>query len=216
MKSQLHDAAQSAGRPDPALLAVSKRHGVDAIRELLSVGQTAFGENYVQEAADKAAQLTDERTSIQWHLIGHLQSNKAAVAAGIFDWIHTVDRVKLLEPLNKAREGRDPLNVLIQVNIDDEESKSGCAPDEIDMLADAIAAFPNLKLRGLMTIGAVHDDAEKARPTFRRMKELFDVLHEKHESVDTLSMGMSADYPVAIDEGATVIRVGTAIFGERK
>lgn len=215
MKSQLHDAAQSAGRPDPALLAVSKRHSAEAIRELVSVGQAAFGENYVQEAADKMQQLADERSQIEWHLIGHLQSNKAEVAARSFDWIHTVDRIKLLAPLNKGRDGDTALNVLIQVNIDDEDSKSGCAPDEIDMLADAIAGYPNLTLRGLMAIGTLHDDAEKARPMFRRMKELFDELQMKHTTFDTLSMGMSGDYPVAIEEGATMIRVGTAIFGER-
>ena len=215
MKSQLREAAQAAGRPEPDLLAVSKRHSADAIRELLSMGQSDFGENYVQEAADKVTQLADRRDQLTWHLIGHLQSNKAGVAAEIFDWIHTIDRVKLLEPLNKARENRQPLNLLIQVNIDDDDAKHGCAPDEIDMLADAIAAYPMLKLRGLMTIGAVRENPEDGRHTFRRMRELFDDLRSKHDSVDTLSMGMSGDYPVAIDEGATMIRVGTAIFGER-
>jgi len=197
------------------LLAVSKRQPAAAVAALAAEGQRAFGENYVQEARDKQAQLA--HLPLEWHLIGHLQSNKASDAAIAFDWVQTVDRAKLVPLLAAARpDDRGPLNVLIQVNIDDEASKHGCTPEEAGVLADAIAAAePRLKLRGLMAIPAPLEDKARRRDAFARMKTLFDTLATHHPSMDTLSMGMSEDFDLAIAEGATMVRVGTALFGAR-
>src|SRR5690606_18125521 len=152
----------------------------------------------------------------EWHLIGHLQSNKAKQAAVLFDWVQTVDRPKLVPLLAAHRPPeRGPLNVLVQVNIDDEASKHGCRPEDVDALADAIAAEPALALRGLMAIPAPHPDMSRRRDAFRRMKLLYDALAARHPGVDTLSMGMSDDLELAIAEGATMVRVGTALFGPR-
>ena len=154
--------------------------------------------------------------TLQWHLIGHLQSNKAREAAAAFDWVQTVDRPKLAEALARHRpDGAPPLNVLLQVNIDDEASKHGCAPDEVEALATVVAAQPRLALRGLMAIPAPHADAGLRRDAFARMKRLFDALAARHATVDTLSMGMSEDFELAIAEGATLVRIGTALFGRR-
>ena len=211
---RLENAARSAGRTAPSLLAVSKTQNAAAVATLFAAGQHAFGENYVQEAQAKARELA--HLDIEWHLIGHLQSNKADIAALLFDWVQTVDRIKLVQALARHRpDDRGPLNVLIQVNVDDEASKSGCRPEDIDMLAGAIAAEPRLRLRGLMAIPAPHEDVERRRPAFRRMRELFDALAAKHSAVDTLSMGMSDDAEIAIAEGATMVRIGTALFGAR-
>ncbi|KQY51346.1 pyridoxal phosphate biosynthesis protein [Lysobacter sp. Root494] len=211
---RLENAAQAAGRPVPRLLAVSKTQPADAVATLAGLGQRAFGENYVQEAAAKQASLA--HIGLEWHLIGHLQSNKAKEAASRFDWVQTVDRERLVHALAKYREARrSPLNVLIQVNIDDEASKHGCRPDEVAMLAALIAAQSNLMLRGLMVIPSPHADVEARRPAFRRARELFDSLAAAHTHVDTLSMGMSDDLEIAIAEGATLVRVGTALFGAR-
>ncbi|QGW66998.1 YggS family pyridoxal phosphate-dependent enzyme [Lysobacter soli] len=211
---QLQNAAASAGRPGPRLLAVSKTQDATAVAELADAGQRAFGENYVQEAAGKAAELAGR--GLEWHLIGHLQSNKAPVAAALFDWIQTVDRPKLVEALARHRPAdRPPLNVLIQVNIDDEASKHGCQPDDVPALARAIAAEPRLCLRGLMAIPTPHPDPERRRDAFRRTHALFDALRAGYPTVDTLSMGMSDDYAIAIAEGATMVRIGTALFGAR-
>ncbi len=207
-------AADAAGRPRAQLLAVSKTQPAEAVAALAAQGQRAFGENYVQEAAAKIAALAD--AGLEWHLIGHLQSNKAELAATLFDWVQTVDRPKLVAALAKGRAGAQaPLNVLIQVNIDDEASKHGCTPEAIDALADAIAAHPALALRGLMAIPAPWPEAERRRDAFARMRALFERLRAAHPQADTLSMGMSGDFADAIAAGATMVRVGTALFGAR-
>jgi pyridoxal phosphate enzyme (YggS family) len=211
---KLENAALGAGRPVPRLLAVSKTQAATAVAELAAAGQRAFGENYVQEALAKQQNLNDP--SLEWHLIGHLQSNKAAVAAAAFDWVQTLDRNKLVPLLAAARgEHRPPLNVLIQVNIDDEASKHGCRPADVPALAAAVAPQPRLVLRGLMAIPAPVPDRERRRAAFRRMKALFDALAAQYPQADTLSMGMSDDYTIAVEEGATMVRVGTALFGSR-
>lgn len=218
----LHDVLQRIENAIPAgtgsrprLLAVSKTRPAADVAALASAGQRAFGENYVQEAAAKVATLAP--LALEWHLIGHLQSNKARQAAELFDWVQTVDRPKLVQALAAHRPpGRGPLNVLVQVNIDDEASKHGCEPGAVPALAEAIAAEPALALRGLMAIPAPHPDTERRRDAFRRMKVLFDALACRYPGVDTLSMGMSDDLEPAIAEGATMVRVGTALFGVRK
>jgi len=211
---RLDNAARMAGRPRPALLAVSKRQAATAVAELHAAGQRAFGENYVQEAKAKRAALAG--LPLEWHLIGHLQSNKAREAAELFDWIQTVDRLPLVAALARARPpGRAPLNVLIQVNIDDEASKHGGAPADVPALAAAIAVEPRLRLRGLMAIPTPYEDPERRRAAFRQMRALFDALRATHPGVDTLSMGMSDDLDLAVAEGATLVRVGTALFGAR-
>ena len=213
---RLDNAARDAGRPPPRLLAVGKLQPAEAIARLAGAGQRAFGENYVQEAVAKQDALGPAAEGLEWHLIGHLQSNKAALAASRFDWIQTVDRAKLVPLLARARPaGRGPLNVLIQVNVDDEASKHGCRPDEIGTLADAIRTHPALVLRGLMAIPAPLPDPGRRRAAFARMRALFDALAARHATVDTLSMGMSDDLELAIAEGSTMVRVGTALFGVR-
>ncbi len=208
----------------PRLLAVAKTQPADAIARVADAlrasiggtvaGRVAIGENYVQEALAKQPALGG--LGLEWHLIGHLQSNKARDAAAAFDWVQTVDRPKLVEALAKHRApGQTPLNVLIQVNIDDETSKHGCRPEDIDTLAAAIAASPPLALRGLMAIPAPTPDMDSRRAAFRRMRGLFDALAARHAGVDTLSMGMSEDYVLAIAEGATMVRIGSALFGAR-
>lgn len=212
--SNLHNAAEAAGRPAPRLLAVSKTQPAQAVAALAAQGQQAFGENYVQEALAKMQALQDLR--LEWHLIGHLQSNKAEAVAAHFDWVQSVDRAKLVTALARHRPpGRAPLNVLIQVNIDDEGSKHGCTPQQVDALAQAIAAEPSLRLRGLMAIPAPWPEAARRREAFVRMRTLFETLAAGHPHVDTLSMGMSGDYAEAIAEGATLVRIGTALFGAR-
>lgn len=213
---RLDNAARQAGRPSPRLLAVSKRQPADAIAELAEQGQQAFGENYVQEAVAKQDALGAMAVSLEWHLIGHLQSNKASLAAERFDWVQTVDRVKLVPLLARQRPAtRASLNVLIQVNIDDEAGKHGCRPEEVDAIAAAILAEPQLRLRGLMAIPAPLPDLERRRAAFARMRVLFEALAARHPGIDTLSMGMSEDLELAIAEGATMVRVGTALFGAR-
>nr|WP_233431095.1 YggS family pyridoxal phosphate-dependent enzyme [Lysobacter enzymogenes] len=211
-------AAHDAGRPVPRLLAVSKTQDETAVAELALQGQDAFGENYVQEAAAKRTAMAATAAAgraLEWHLIGHLQSNKAAEAAALFDWVHTVDRPKLATALARHRRAGTPLDVLIQVNIDDEASKHGCRPGDVPALAAAIAAEPALRLRGLMVIPTPHDDPEQRRPSFRRAKALFDALAAQFAGVDTLSMGMSDDFAIAVAEGSTLVRIGTALFGAR-
>ena len=210
----LNNAAQRAGRPPARLLAVSKTQPAEAVAALASAGQRAFGENYVQEAVAKAQSLSV--LGLEWHLIGHLQSNKCREAAEHFDWLQSLDRLKLVEPLDRYRPaGRGRLNVLIQVNIDGEAGKAGCAPAQIETIAAAVAATRNLQLRGLMAIPEPLPELEDRRAGFRRMRQLFDALAARYPDVDTLSMGMSEDYPLAIEEGATMVRVGSALFGPR-
>lgn len=210
----LDNAAARAERPAPRLLAVSKTKPVEAIRALGAAGQRAFGENYVQEALDKQAALAD--LPLEWHLIGHLQSNKAREAAGGFDWVQSVDRQRLVDALARHRPvALAPLNILVQVNVDGEAGKSGCRPVDIDALALAIAAAPTLRLRGLMAITEPFADFERRRASFRRMRALFDDLRGSFPGADTLSMGMSEDFELAAEEGSTMVRVGSALFGAR-
>ncbi len=189
----------------------------DSVAALAAAGQVAFGENYVQEAEAKRRELDlSLDVGLEWHLIGHLQSNKAAVAARVFDWVHSVDRASVVSALAARRDPASaPLNVLLQVNVEGEPGKGGCRPDEVDTLAAAVAAEPRLRLRGLMAIPVPHPDPEDRRAAFRAMKQLFDALAARHAGVDTLSMGMSDDFHVAIAEGATLVRIGTALFGPR-
>ena len=212
---ELENAAAAVQRPLPRLLAVSKTQPTTAIAALAAAGQRAFGENYVQEAQVKILALAG--SGLEWHLIGHLQSNKAELAATLFDWVQTVDRAKLVTALARHRPmERAPLNVLIQVNIDGEASKHGCTPDDVPALAAAIVAEPHLRLRGLMAIPTPHAQLEARRPAYRAMATLFRQLSESHEGLDTLSMGMSDDFALAIAEGATMVRIGTALFGPRE
>lgn len=213
--SRLHSAARSTARlAPPRLLAVGKLHPADAIAALAAAGQCAFGENYVQEAAGKIEALAG--LGLEWHLTGHLQSNKAKQAAELFDWVQTVDRMKLVDALAAHRPAaRGALNVLVQVNIDDEASKHGCAPSEVPALVAAIRSAPTLRLRGLMAIPAPHAEPERRREAFARMRRLFDTVAGQDPGIDTLSMGMSDDLELAVAEGATMVRVGAALFGAR-
>jgi pyridoxal phosphate enzyme (YggS family) len=222
----LDNAARASQRPSPRLVAVAKRQPVTAVADLVAAWhrerpgeRPAIGENYVQEARDKSgamATLVPPGAAVEWHLVGHLQTNKAAVAADLFDWVQSVDSARLARALDAARApARPPLSVLLQVNVDAEPGKHGCAPDDVPALAAAVAALPRLSLRGLMAIPAPFDDPERRRDGFRRMRALFDVLRAGHPSVDTLSMGMSDDAALAIAEGATMVRIGTALFGAR-
>lgn len=181
---------------------------------LAEAGQTAFGENYVQEGVEKIQRL--KALGLEWHLIGHLQSNKCRDVAEHFDWVESLDRARLIEPLNRFREGHGrPLDVLIQVNPDGEAGKSGCDPGRIDELADLVANSPNLRLRGLMAIPEPADDRDVRRQTFQRLRGWFEQLQARYPEVDTLSMGMSDDFELAASEGATEVRIGSALFGAR-
>jgi len=214
IRDAVDTAARRAGHP-ARVLAVSKTKPAAAIRALARLGQCEFGENYVQEALAKQGELAD--LQLRWHLIGPLQSNKCREVSEHFDWLESLDREKLIAPLNRYRpDDKPPLNVLIQVNIDAEASKSGCAPQAIPGLAQRIAEAPRLALRGLMAIPEPHPDLARRRIAFRRMRELFDELRKDHPAADTLSLGMSDDFELAIEEGATLVRVGTALFGARE
>jgi pyridoxal phosphate enzyme (YggS family) len=197
-----------------SLLAVSKAFDAAAVRELAVCGQREFGENYVQEALDKQAQLAD--LPLLWHFIGPIQSNKTRAIAEHFSWVHSVDRLKIAERLSAQRPaGLPPLQVCIEVNVSGESSKRGVAVAELPELAAAVAALPRLQLRGLMAIPAPAAEREAQRAAFRQVHQVFDDLVARGHPVDTLSMGMSADLEAAILEGATIVRVGTALFGER-
>ena len=196
------------------LLPVSKTFGPEAVREACAAGETAFGENYIQEAVEKQALLAD--LPLQWHCIGPIQSNKTRLVATHFDWAHTVDRLKIAQRLSEQRPGQlPPLSVCIQVNIDGGASKSGVAPDEVLALAREVAALPRLRLRGLMTIPEPAPDFASQLAVHRRARALFDALRDAGLPFDTLSMGMTADLEAAIHAGSTMVRVGTAIFGTR-
>jgi PLP dependent protein len=218
VKQRLSQASASAGRPADAveLLAVSKFHPAEAVREAVAAGQHAFGENYVQEALDKMAALADHRQTLQWHLIGPLQSNKTRPVAEAFDWVHTVDRLKIAQRLSEQRPAtHPPLNVCLQVNVSGEASKSGVAPADVLALAEAVSQLPRLRLRGLMSIPEPASDPALQRLPHRQLRELLTSLQQRGLALDTLSMGMSDDLEAAVAEGATLVRVGTAIFGER-
>lgn len=209
-------AAAAAGRaPDSvSLLAVSKTFPAEAVREAAAAGQRAFGENYLQEALDKMAALPD--LPLEWHFIGPIQSNKTRPIAEHFAWVHGVDRLKVAERLSAQRPADlPPLNICLQVNVSGEASKSGVAPEEVEALAMQVAQLPHLRLRGLMAIPAPTDDTAAQRRPFALMRELLERLRARGLPLDTLSMGMSHDYPAAIAEGATIVRIGTAIFGAR-
>ena len=217
VRSRIALAARDAGR-DPAtvgLLAVTKGQPVEAVRAGYAMGQRAFGENYVQEALRKA-ELVSDLPGIEWHLIGPLQSNKARAAATLFAWVQTVDRLRIAERLSAAREAQSPpLNVCVQVNISGEASKSGAAPTDALALARAVAVLPRLALRGFMGIAEETSEVDRQRRQFRGLRELFDAARGAGLPVDTLSMGMSADLESAVMEGATLVRIGTALFGPR-
>ncbi|GAB1413622.1 YggS family pyridoxal phosphate-dependent enzyme [Candidatus Desulfobacillus denitrificans] len=196
------------------VLAASKTFPAERIREAVAAGQRAFGENYVQEGLAKIGALDD--LALEWHFIGPLQSNKTRPVAEHFDWVHGIERLKIAERLSAARgAGRPPLQVCIQVNVSGEASKSGVSPADTATLAHAVAGLPNLRLRGLMAIPEPTDDLALARRRFAMLRELRDGLNRGGLSLDTLSMGMSDDLEAAILEGATIVRIGTAIFGER-
>lgn len=197
-----------------SLLAVSKKKPSSDLRNAYNCGQRDFGENYLQEAQSKMRELTD--LDIVWHFIGPVQSNKTRVLAESFDWVHCVDRLKIARRLSDQRpQSMPPLNICIQVNIDLENSKSGVAPDDIIALAEAIRDLPNIRLRGLMAIPAQRSDFESQREPFARLKQVLEELQQRGFECDTLSMGMSHDMQAAIAEGSTLVRIGTAIFGER-
>ncbi|MBN8482720.1 MAG: YggS family pyridoxal phosphate-dependent enzyme [Xanthomonadales bacterium] len=205
--------AAAGGRP-LHVLAVGKTRPAAELRAMAALGQRAFGENYVQEARAKQLALAD--LGLEWHLIGPLQSNKCGDVARRFDWLQTLDRAKLVPLLAQARPPTGPtLEVLVQVNIDDEASKSGCRPRDIGSLADTVAATTRLRLRGLMAIPAPHPDRALRQRAFARMRHAFDALRLDHPGIDTLSMGMSDDFELAIREGATMVRIGSQLFGPR-
>jgi pyridoxal phosphate enzyme (YggS family) len=211
-------AAQLASR-DPrsvTLLAVSKTFPAEDVRAAHAAGQHAFGENYVQEALTKIETLADLRASLEWHFIGPLQSNKTRPVAENFDWVHSVDRLKIAQRLAEQRPAHlSPLNVCLQVNVSGEASKAGVSPAEAAEVAHAIAALPQLRLRGLMSIPEPAGTIDAQRLPHRQLRELFEQLRADGLELDTLSMGMSSDLEAAVLEGATIVRVGTAIFGAR-
>lgn len=217
---QIQTACQKAGRPQSAvkLLAVSKTKPVEDIQSAIDAGQHAFGENYVQEGIEKIQYFADKHPELEWHFIGPLQSNKTRLVAEHFDWMQTIDRAKIADRLNEQRPRHKALlNVLIQINISDESSKSGIPPQEMLMLAKHIENLPHLCLRGLMAIPAPTDNLAEQEKAFNTMKSLFEELKAAfpHQPIDTLSMGMTDDMETAISCGTTMVRIGTAIFGKR-
>jgi len=217
VRARIAAACIAAGRPAASvqLLAVSKTWPAAGVREALAAGQRAFGENYLQEAADKAAELAG--MDIEWHFIGPLQSNKTRPVAEGFAWVHSVDRLKIAERLAVQRPPALPaLNICLQVNVSGEASKSGCAPEQSVALAGAIGVLPGLRLRGLMAIPAPTADVARQRRQFALLRHTLERINAELDfRLDTLSMGMSDDLEAAIMEGATIVRVGTAIFGQR-
>lgn len=216
-RTRISRAATQCGR-DPesiTLLAVSKTVSPETIRIAYADGQRAFGESYAQEALDKIAALRD--LDIVWHFIGPLQSNKTKLIAENFAWAHSVERVKIAQRLSDQRpDSLPPLNLCLQVNVSGEASKSGVAPAEVAALAQAVATLPKIKLRGLMAIPEATEDSAKQHAQFRLLRELYGQLIAQGHALDTLSMGMSGDLEAAIAEGATIVRLGSAIFGERQ
>ena len=217
VKGRIAGAARAAGREPAAvtLLAVSKNHAPALIEQAYGAGQHAFGENYVQEAAEKMDALA--ALPIEWHLVGPLQSNKTRLVAERFQWVHTIDREKIARRLSEQRpEALPPLEVLVQVNVSGEASKSGVAPGEVPALAKVVANLPRLRLRGLMSVPEPTADERTRHARFREVRELYESLKRSGLKLDTLSMGMTADMQAAVAEGSTMVRIGTAIFGERQ
>ncbi len=216
VRTRISTAAKAAGRPPEsiALLAVSKTWPLSSVIDAATAGQRAFGENYVQEGVDKAIATVDR--ALDWHFIGPLQSNKTRPVAEHFAWVHSIDRLKIAERLSAQRPADlPPLQVCVQVNVSGEASKSGCQPAEALALCQAVAALPGLTLRGLMAIPEPADDEAGQRAPFRQLREIFETIRAAGLPLDTLSMGMSHDLEAAIAEGTTIVRIGTAIFGER-
>ena len=216
VRARIAAAARNSRRQpeDISLLAVSKTRPVADVRAAVDAGQTAFGENYVQEGLEKLGEL--QALGLQWHFIGPLQANKTRRVAEAFAWVHTIDRLKIGERLSAQRpESLPPLQVCLQVNISDEASKSGVAPADVAALAYRLADLPRLRLRGLMAIPAPLDDYARQRDALRRVREIYEQLKNAGLPLDTLSLGMTHDLEAAIAEGSTLVRVGTAIFGER-
>ena len=216
IRAQIVDAAAACGR-DPEsilLLAVSKTKPAADVRAAFACGQKHFGENYLQEAEEKIRELSD--LDISWHFIGAIQSNKTRSIARDFDWAHCIDRLKIARRLSEQRPAdMPPLNVCIQVNVDQEASKAGIEVDQVDELALAMQQLPGIRLRGLMTIPEPHPGFDEQRPAFARLAQKLDSLRQQGIDCDTLSMGMTQDMAAAIAEGSTLVRIGTAIFGER-
>lgn len=216
VRDRIVAACKAAGRhpAEVTLLAVSKTFGAEAVQEAYAAGQTAFGENYIQEAVQKITQLRD--LPLQWHCIGPIQSNKTRLVAEHFDWVQTVDRLKIAQRLSEQRPTTmAPLQVCIQVNVDGGATKSGVDPEAAPALARQVAALPGLRLRGLMSIPDPAPDFVASCALFAKARALFDTLNAEGLALDTLSMGMSADLDAAIHSGSTMVRVGTAIFGGR-
>ncbi len=218
IRHRIAAAAHTCGRDpaDIALLAVSKTRPDADIIAAVAAGQHAFGENYVQEGCDKAQRLAASGQVLDWHFIGPIQSNKTRQVATFFDWVHSIDREKIAQRLSEQRDAeKGELDVCIQVNVSGEASKSGVTPDQVAALADAVARLPRLKLRGLMAIPEPTDDPALQRRRFAHLRQLLEELNAGGHALDTLSMGMSQDLEAAIAEGATIVRVGTALFGAR-
>lgn len=220
VRGRIATAALSCARSpeEVVLLAVSKTKPVEAIAEAIAAGQRAFGENYVQEGVEKIQYFAQQPNGIglEWHFIGPLQSNKSRLVAEHFNWCHTLDRLRIAERLSDQRPaGMPALNVLLQINISDEQSKSGIALTELAPLAEAIAALPNITLRGLMAIPAPESDYQRQLAVFGQMNSAYQALKQRYPQVDTLSMGMTDDMSAAIAAGSTLVRIGTAIFGAR-
>ncbi len=216
VQTRIADAEQAYQRTAGSvqLLAVSKRQPIDFIRDAFAAGQRAFGENYLQEGVEKCQALAD--LPIEWHFIGALQSNKTRPVAEHFDWVHTIDRLKIARRLSEQRpDDRAPLNCCIQVNVSGEASKAGVAPEAVEALAHEVAQLPRLRLRGLMTLPEAVDDFAAQRAAFRHLRQRQEALIASGLTLDTLSMGMSNDLEAAIAEGSTLVRLGTAVFGPR-
>ena len=216
LRTNIEAAATRHGRPADAvtLLAVSKRQSTDAMRDVYAAGQRDFGENYVQEALDKREALAD--LGLVWHFIGPIQSNKTRDIANAFDWVHSVDRAKIAERLSAQRGAAlTPLNICVQVNLSNEDSKSGVPLTEAESLCALVASLPNLTLRGFMAIPAPLDSIAEQRACYAPLRQEFERLRQAMPTLDTLSIGMSGDYDAAIAEGSTVVRIGTALFGAR-
>ena len=218
VRARIATATRRAGRPDDGvrLLAVSKTFDAPTVRAAFEAGLTAFGENYVQEGVAKIEALADLRGRIEWHCIGPLQSNKTRAVAEHFDWVHSIDRLKIAERLSEQRpDAMPPLQVCLQINVDGGANKSGASADEALALAQAVASLPRLRLRGLMAIPEPAADFDAQRALFLRARGVYDRIRDSGIALDTLSLGMSADLEAAIAAGSTMVRVGTAIFGGR-